>query len=185
MNTTVNDDDRIRANSRLKFLDEISGYKVHHDDVDPRGYTVKLQSGESIGEVEGLLADTDAKLVRYVEVEIDDDIIERHDRDLYNEKDRHVLVPVGLIRIDQDDRSVVVSGIPYDRFNNYPRYERDRGYTTSHEIDTTDYLSDFHEFGKNHDRSRYATDNFRNADRLDDAFYDSNFYRNPSAHDRP
>ncbi|NJB85145.1 hypothetical protein GGR26_000890 [Lewinella marina] len=168
-------------NSRLKFLDDLSGYKVHHDDVDPRGYTVKLPSGESIGEVEGLLADTQAKLVRYVEVEIDDDIINRHERGLYTDQDRHALIPVGLIHIDKSSRSVTVSGVGYDHFTDYPRSQRDKGYSTGYEIDTNDYLSGFHDYGSSYNRDRYSSDTHRNADRLDDDFYTSDFYATRSS----
>ncbi|THH41672.1 YlmC/YmxH family sporulation protein [Neolewinella litorea] len=182
MSTIVNDpntrnDDNVRTtNSRLKFLDDISGYKVHHDDIDPRGYTVKLTSGETIGEVEGLLADMDAKLVRYIEVEIDDDIIDRHERGLYDDEDRHALIPVGLVHIDKSTNSVVVSGLGYDHLVDYPRSHRDRGYTTGYEIDTNDYLAGFHDYGNSYKRDRYASDDYRNADRLDDDFYTSDFY---------
>lgn len=189
MSTIVNDsntrnNDDIRTNQRLKFLDDISGYKVHHDDIDPRGYTVKLSSGESIGEVEGLLADTTAKLVRYVEVEIDDDLINRHERGLYNDDDRHALIPVGLIHIDKSSRSVVVSGITYDRLVDYPRARRDRGYSTGYEIDTNNYLSGFHEYGNSYDTDRYGAESYRNADRLDDEFYTSDFYASRSSRNK-
>ncbi|PPK86267.1 hypothetical protein CLV84_3190 [Neolewinella xylanilytica] len=163
-------------NTKLKFLDNLSGYKVHHDDVDPRGYTVKLPSGETVGEVEGLLADVDAKMVRYVEIEIDDDIINRYDRGRYTEEDRHALIPVGLVHIDTKSNSVTLSGLENDHMTNYPRFRKDRGYSTRYEIDTNDYLSGFHDYGNSYDRNRFSTDEYRRADRLDDDFYTSDFY---------
>ena len=107
-------------NSRLKFLEDLSGYKVHHDDVDPRGYTVKLNSGETIGEVEGLLADTSADLVRYVEVEIEDDVIKRHTSDRYTEEDRHALIPVGLVHLNSASNTATLLGLTFDHLVDYP-----------------------------------------------------------------
>ncbi|WP_116124614.1 hypothetical protein [Lewinella sp. IMCC34183] len=184
MSTIVNNDNSDRRNvdtntsrnSRLKFLDDLSGYKVHHDDVDPSGYTVKLQSGESIGEVEGLLADTTAKVVRYVEVELDEEVIGRHDRGLYEADERHALIPVGLIHIDRENRNVILSGVAYDHLVDYPRFRKQHGYTTRYEVDTNDYLAGFHEYGNTYNRDRFSTDTHREADMLDEEFYTSDFY---------
>ena len=174
MSTIIND----TQNTRLKFLEDLSGYKVHHDDVDPRGFTVKLSSGETIGEVEGLLADTTANLVRYVEVEIDDDVIERHTSGHYEEEDRHALIPVGLIHLNNASNTATLLGLTFDNLVDYPRFRKDKGYTTRYEIDTNDYLSDFHEYGKSYDRNRFSSNEYRNADMLDDDFYASDFYTN-------
>lgn len=174
--TVENRDDNYTRNNRLKFLDDLSGYKVHHDDVDPRGYSVKLRTGETIGEVEGLLADVDARLVRYIEVDIDDSIIDRYNRETYTDDDRHALIPVGLVHIDSGTNSIVVSGITNDQIVEYPRFNKNRGYSTRYEIETNDYLSGFHEYGSSYDRNRYSTDEYRRADRLDDDFYTSDFY---------
>ncbi len=183
MSTIINDPDTRnnnagQKNSRLKFLDDLSGYKVHHDDVDPSGYNVKLTSGENIGEVEGLLADTTAEIVRYIEVEIDEEVVNRHEGGMYDTEDRHALIPVGLIRIDKDDRSVIISGVAYDHLIDYPRFRKHHGYSTGYEIDTNNYLSGFHEYGNTYDRDRYSTDAYREAGMLDDAFYTSDFYTN-------
>ncbi|MBB4077660.1 hypothetical protein GGR28_000261 [Lewinella aquimaris] len=180
MSTTLNHN----PNKNLELLDNLEGYKVHHDDTDPRGYKVVLPSGETIGEVEGLLADINAKLVRYVEVEIDDDVIKRHTFDRYDAADKHALVPVGLIQINEANNTVTMHGLTLDQIIDYPRFPRQRGYTTRYEVDTNDYLAGFHDYGSSYDRDRYSTDHHRDADSLDDAFYDSNFYRNPSSNDR-
>ena len=166
-----------KSTRRMRFLDELSGYRVHHDDIDPRGFTVKLRSGgDSIGEVEGLLADTVAKVVRYVEIEIDDDVINRHDRNLYPDENRHALIPIGLIHIDSAERTVYLTGVSGDHITDYPRYRKAHGYTSGYEIDTNDYLSGFHEYGNTYDRDRYSTDTYRTAEELDDPFYTSDFY---------
>ena len=177
---TPNATDRVTTrgtvNKRLRFLDQLADYKVHHDDIDIRGYSVVLAGGETIGEVEGLLADTTAELVRYVEVEIEDDVIGRHTAGRYTDEDKHALVPIGLVRIDASSNTITLMGLSFDHLVDYPRYRRDHGYTTGYEIDTNDYLADFHEHGSSYDRNRFSTAEHRSADTLDDAFYTSGFY---------
>ncbi len=163
-------------NKNLKFLDDLSGYTVHHDDVDPRGYTVRLDTGEDVGEVEGLLADVNANLVRYIEVEIDEEIRQRHTSNRYTNEDRHALIPVGVVRLDKDKKSVHVSGLVLNDLTDYPRFNRENGYTTDYEISTNDYLADLHDHGSSYDRERYSTDEYRRADQLDDKFYDTDLY---------
>lgn len=163
-------------NENLKFVDNLSDYKVHHDDVDIRGFHLKDATGTVIGEVEGLLADVSAKLVRYVEIEIEDDVIRRHTSGRYNSDDKHALVPVGIVRIDKTTKSVFLVGLGLDHFVDYPRYKRELGYTTRYEIDTNDYLADFHEYGSSYRRDYYSTDKYRNSNRLDSDFYSTRFY---------
>lgn len=163
-------------NKNLKFVDNLNEYKVHHDDTDIRGFDVKTTDGLTIGEVEGLLADVPARLVRYVEVEVNDDLIGGYTGSVYSAEDRHVLLPTGLIRVNANDRSVTVYGISMEQMFGYPRYNRARGYTTSYELDTNNYLSDFHEYGSSYQRDIYDTDKYRSADSFDDSFYRSQFY---------
>ncbi len=177
MSTIIKNSEPTRTkNQNLRFLDNLDDYKVHHDDIDPRGYDVKLMDGTVIGEVEGLLADVPAKKVRYVEVEIEEEMVKADTRGIYTDKDLYVLFPVGVVRIDANTNSIFVEGLGRDHIVNYPRYDRELGYTTAYEIDTNDYLADYHTFGSTYNRNRYSTDTFRSGDRLDDDFYNSRFY---------
>jgi len=164
------------ANRKLEFVEDLSDYKIHHDDTDIRDFDVKLTSGEVVGEVEGLLADVAAKRIRYVEIEIEDDVINRHTLGHYSEDDRHVLIPIGLVTIDKTAQTVLINGIGFDHMVNYPRYRRDVGYTTAYELDTNNYLADFHEYGSTYNRETYDTNFYRKSDSIDDAFYTSKFY---------
>ena len=177
MSTVVNN----TRNENLQFVDDLSNYKVHHDDTDIRGFKLKTTNGENIGEVEGLLADVPAKLVRYVEVEIDDSIINRYNGNTYTSDDRHALIPIGIINIDSTTRSVFVNGLLLEHLIDYPRYNRNQGYTTRYEIDTNDYLADRHEYGSSYDRDTFSTDEYRNSSRLHNDFYGSHFYTGKAA----
>lgn len=162
-------------NKNLKFVDNLSDYQVHHNDTDIREFDVRLSTGEKIGEVEGLLADVPAKQVRYVEIEIEDDIIDRHTAGNYSKDDRHVLIPIGLVKIN-GDRTVSILGIGLEHMIGYPRYNKQMGYTTRYEIETNNYLSDFHEFGSSYKRSIFDNDKYRSGDTLNNEFYSSKFY---------
>lgn len=162
-------------NKNLAFVDNLDDYKVHHDDTDIRGFTVKLTTGESIGEVEGLLADVNAKLVRYAEIEIDDEFISKN-TGTYTDDDRNVLLPIGLVTVDNDERSVTLNGIGFEHMVGYPRFNRSNGYTTTYELDTNHYLADFHEYGSKFDRNMFGYDRYSQRDTFDDTFYASSFY---------
>jgi hypothetical protein len=174
--TTPNNQKPDVRNKNLKFVDKLDGYKVHHDDTDIRKFEVRLSGGEKIGEVEGLLADVSAKFIRYAEIEVEEDVINRHTLGNYSNEDRHVLVPIGLITVNKASRTVTINGIELEHMIDYPRFNRDNGYTTSYELDTNNYLSGFHEFGSSYNRGLFDTDRFRQSDTFDDSFYASKFY---------
>lgn len=162
-------------NKNLKFVDNLADYQVHHDDVDIRGFDVRLASGEKIGDVEGLLADVPSKLVRYVEIEVEDDVIERHTLGRYHEDDKHVLVPVGLIKINTD-KTVTIYGLELNNMIDYPRYNRANGYTTNYELDTAEYLNGFHEYRDDKFGGFISEGRTKQRDTFDDTFYSSKFY---------
>ena len=164
------------ANKNLQYVSELDDYKVHHDDVDIRGYELRDFGGTVIGEVKNLIADVPARQVRYAEVEMNDNILALYRGNTYSVEDRHFLIPVGLININTDDNSITAHGINAENYANYPRYDRNTGYSTAYEIDTNDYLSDFHEYGNTYDRNRYSTEEYRRRTELDTDFYGTRYY---------
>ena len=117
---------REQSVGRLAHLNELDDYKVADGEPDIRGWTVKSADGREIGEVEDLLVDCGAMEVRYLEVELDRKALDLDD-------DRHVLVPVGAARLNDDDDVVTLSrqgtevaGLPaYTRDRVSPERERD------------------------------------------------------------
>ena len=175
--STIITTDNYQRSENLEFVDNLDDWKVHHDDVDPRGYDVKLADGTVVGEVEGLLADVSARRVRYVELELDDAIRREDVGGIFSDDDLYILVPVGIVRIDKVSNSVFIDGLGRDHIVRYPRYNRNRGYTTGYEIDTNDYLAEYHPFGEDYDRNYWSTNEYRSCNRLDEKFYDRRFYR--------
>lgn len=161
----------------LKRLENLDDWKVHHDDVDVRGYDVYTATVEKIGKVTNLIADPNTKHVRYLEIEADDEVFAssltatsstRNDaiRTTYSDDDRHLIIPVGMVRIDTNNDRVVASHLTRDRVPNLPRHSGATAIITPvYEIDSvfyqsrdTDYQSD--SFDYDDYRNRYGDKNY-------------------------
>ena len=111
--------------NRIAPLGELDDFKVADGDPDIRGWDVTTQDGRRVGEVDDLLVDTSAMKVRYIAVDLDDDVAG---------SDRKVLVPIGAAQLDDDDDRVLVIGISAEQFATLPEYRReafDRDYESS------------------------------------------------------
>lgn len=135
--TEYNDDDKTRSDRferdvtpRLVHLDDMHDLQVADGDPDIRGWDVRTADGEKVGKVKDLVVDTALMKVRYIEAQIDKDVLNASD-------DRHVLIPIGSARLDDDDDDVFLSSAivdprtlpPYDRNSLSREYElslRDR-----------------------------------------------------------
>ena len=118
-------DDVARGTPQLAPLSELDGCKVAKDDPDVRGWDVVASDGTAVGEVEDLLVDPITMKVRYLDVALDDD--------RFGVDDRHVLVPIGQARLDDDNEDVLVT-MDANAFVNLPPYTRgtfSREYETS------------------------------------------------------
>ena len=102
--------------NRIAPLGELDDFKVADGDPDIRGWDVTTQDGRKVGEVEELLVDTSAMKVRYIAVDLDDNVAG---------SDRTVLVPIGAAQLDDDDDRVLVLGISPEQFATLPEYRRD------------------------------------------------------------
>ena len=118
-------EDRARGTPQIAPLSELDDFKVAEGDPDIRGWDVLAADGTKVGEVEDLLVDTVQMKVRYLDVELDDD--------RFGVDDRHVLLPVGQARLDDDKDDVLVE-LDADAFASLPPYTRG---TFSREYETT------------------------------------------------
>ena len=100
---------------RLKDLDD---YKVASDDPDVRGWDVVSGDNEKIGKVDELIVDTKRMKVRYLVVDVKDEVE-------LEGKDKHMLVPVGTARLHEKNNDVIVSNITRESVRNYPVYPGD------------------------------------------------------------
>lgn len=124
------------AVSQIAPLKELKDYKVAKEDPDVRGWNVIGRDGRTIGEVNDLLVDTAAMRVRYLDVELDHDLLATaptvpgtagvvgayaapgmagagpvvDPRDGRAAK-HHVLIPIGVAKLDEDHDRIYLEGM--------------------------------------------------------------------------
>lgn len=124
------------AVSQIAPLKELKDYKVAKEDPDVRGWMVLGRDGRTVGKVHDLLVDTGAMRVRYLDVDLDHDLLASAptvpgtagvvgayaapgmagagpvlDRGEAGHIGHHVLVPIGSARLDEDHDRVYLEGM--------------------------------------------------------------------------
>lgn len=102
---------------RVVPLGQLDDYKVAEGDPDVRGWEVMASDGRKIGEVDELLVDTSAMKVRYLDVDVEDGVIG-------DGVDRHVLIPIGYARLEQERDCVMVDGLASADLQGLPAYDQ-------------------------------------------------------------
>lgn len=100
---------------RIIPLEDLEDFKVAEGDPDVRGWEVVLADGTRIGEVDRLLVDTQAMKVRYLDVDLENGLLE-------DGGERHALIPIGSARLDRDDDRVFVDGLTRVDVRTLPEY---------------------------------------------------------------
>lgn len=111
----------IMANDNVnntKRLQELTGsdYEIVEGQPDIRGWDVKNEQGQTIGEVEELIFDTQSRKVRYI-------VLDTDDNDL-NLDDRKVLVPIGLAQLHDKDDDVILPAQAASQLTSLPEYKK-------------------------------------------------------------
>lgn len=131
----------------LYYLDDLSGYKVASDYNDVRGWEVKDADNRRIGKVDRLLANKETKRVVYLDIEVDESVIadghEVYDKSasdgahefLNKDGESHLIIPIGMVRLDEDNKHVISETVDYSTFSKTKRIgkgaEIDRDYEVS------------------------------------------------------
>lgn len=115
-------------NKVLFYLDELSDFKVASDHNDIRGWEVIDSENRTIGEVDNLLVNKDTERVVYLDVEIDESLL-AHDHEplaasasegahefINKDGENHLIIPVGMVSLDEDNKKVLTNEIGYDKF---------------------------------------------------------------------
>jgi uncharacterized protein (TIGR02271 family) len=118
------DNDRNMTPGGLVPLDKADDYMIADGNPDPRGWDV-IANGTKVGEVDKLIADLNALKVRYLDVELDDDFA--------GTKDRHVLIPIGAARLDDDNDNVLLQGMTRDALIGLPAFAANTPITRDYE----------------------------------------------------
>lgn len=128
----------------LYYLDDLSGYKVASDYSDVSGWEVKDADNRRIGKVDRLLANKETKRVVYLDIEVDESVIadghEVYDKSasegahefLNKDGESHLIIPIGMVRLDEDNKHVISETVNYNTFSKTKRIgkgvEIDRDY---------------------------------------------------------
>ena len=110
----------------LVRLQDMHGFKVADGDIDPRGWDVKAADGTRVGEVDSLIVDQSAMLVRYLDVKLDRKALSLSD-------ERHVLVPIGGARLDDARDDVLLGSMSATDLAALPPYTHGQQLTRDHE----------------------------------------------------
>ncbi len=97
-------------------FDELDDFEIAEGDPDVRGWDVMSSDGKKIGEVDNLLIDTGAMKVRYLDVDIDDSLLNDAN------DNRHILVPIGYARLDEENDQVMVDTLHSGSIMGLPAY---------------------------------------------------------------
>lgn len=159
----------------LYNLDELSDYKVASNYPDVRDWEVRDADNRVIGKVDSLLVNKEAMRVVYLDVEVDQSIIDaKHDpygrpenmevREFVNKDgENHVIVPIGMVTIDEDKKMVKASGINHRTFAETKRFHKGDPLSREYEVVVLDSY--------NRDRSPaervYDEEEFYNRDEFD------------------
>lgn len=102
---------------RVVPLGQLDDFKVADGEPDVRGWEVLASDGRKIGEVDELLVDTAAMKVRYLDVDVDDGMVA-------GGTDRHVLIPIGYARLEEDRDCVMVDALAAADLGGMPSYDQ-------------------------------------------------------------
>lgn len=123
-------------NKNLYYLNELSDYKVAEDYADVRNWEVIDADQRAIGKVDGLLVSKQAERVVYLDVEVDKSIIEAgHEtfavaadkgvHEFLNEDgENHLIIPIGMVTLDEDNKKVLSNNINYTTFAKTKRFKK-------------------------------------------------------------
>ncbi|KAA3436933.1 DUF2382 domain-containing protein [Rufibacter hautae] len=101
-------------------LQELGGsdYEIADNQPNIKGWTVKDSSGQTIGEVDELIFDVQARKVRYMVVDLEGNVLDLDTRD--------VLVPIGIAQLEDDSDNVILPNVTADQLRSLPTYEKGR-----------------------------------------------------------
>ena len=99
----------------LRRLRDLSEFEVADDNPDIRGWAVRGADGRQFGQIQELIVDVDALKVRYLDVELAESLN-------IDERDRHILVPIGVAALDEEADNVFVPSLTYESVAEYPPY---------------------------------------------------------------
>ncbi|MFO8147215.1 MAG: PRC-barrel domain-containing protein [Bacteroidota bacterium] len=181
-----NNNDNKDRDKKLFYLNELSDYKVASDDPDIRGWKVKDVDNRIIGEVDNLLVNKDTERVVYLDVEVDKSIIEgKHNPYRFSasegvhefinkEGENHIIIPIGLVKLNEDENFVYTDKINHKTFAETKRIKKGSNVNREYEeVVLESYNRDTNFSSDTGDKNTTTADSNRDSrrDREDEDFY--------------
>ena len=91
--------------ARLRALSDLRDYRIAPDDPDIRNWVVRGSNGDLLGRVHDLLVEMDTQQVRYLDIAV---------APTEQVTNRHVLLPIGLARLNDDEDVVSLGSITHE-----------------------------------------------------------------------
>jgi sporulation protein YlmC with PRC-barrel domain len=120
----------------LYYLEELSDYKVASDYYDVRGWDVIDAENRTVGKVTNLLVNKQAERVVYLDVEVNKSLIEVGYNTyqvpasdgvhgfLNKDGDEHLIVPIGMVNLNKEQKKVITNQIDYNTFAKARRFNK-------------------------------------------------------------
>ncbi len=167
-------------NKSLFYLNELSDYKVKSGDPDVRGWKVHDKEKRVVGKVDNLLVNKNTEKVVYLDVEVDSSIIEANHEPysgsaqsgvhefLNKDGENHLIVPIGLVTLDKNDKIVNTNEIDHKTFAETKRKKKGHPVDREYEIVVLesynrDSKNEYPEDDSLYQRKEYDTKNYNNS----------------------
>jgi hypothetical protein len=167
------------TNKNLFNLDELSGYKVSENYNDVRDWDVKDANNRIIGKVDHLLVNKTAERVVYLDVEVDETLIEDGHNAYQNqvsegaheflnkEGENHLIIPIGMAIIDEKNKLVNTKQIDSSTFAKAKRFKKGDVIDFEYELNLLRHYS-----GDNTIHSSSIVDGFYDREEFNNTFHD-------------
>jgi hypothetical protein len=150
-------------NKNLYYLHELSDYKVADDYADVRDWEVIDADKRTIGKADGLLVNKEAERVVYLDVEVDKSLIEAGHKTYTNSANKgvheflnedgenHLIIPIGMVTLDEDNKKVHSKQIDYTTFAKTKRFKKGDDLERSYELMVLPHYSPDNNFDEESD----------------------------------
>lgn len=130
----------------LFYLEELSDYEIADDYSDVRGWDVIDADSRNVGKVDHLLVSKKDERVVYLDVEVDKTLIEDSYKTyqvpasevvhgfLNKDGEDHLILPIGMVSLDEEEKKVHTNQINYTTFTKAKRHNRYEVIDPDHEL---------------------------------------------------
>lgn len=136
----------MNENKKLYYLEELPDYKVASDYSDVRGWDLVDADNQVVGKVTNLLVNKDEQRVVYLDVEVDQSLVDEGFEAteapasagvhgfVNKEGDDHLIVPIGMVDLDESGNRVVCDRIGHQTFTRARRFKRGTAIERDYEL---------------------------------------------------